>query len=325
MSDPISDPAPESSFLSIAVSPARRTRTSSPRPAPRTPESGKPESASWALRAYSTEPQPGDRERDAAYLRSEAPRLIDWFDGSRFYLLPDEDLSRAIARTGTYEPETFAFLRRATPAGGVFMDVGANSGAYTVAASRWVAEHGVVIAVEPSVRERRKLDRNLVANGAANVYVWPFPLGAQTEAGRLAIGSGRRSGLNTLADTIAWDAPIESRRAVLVHRLDDLVHLPRLDVIKADVEGAEPALLRGARRTIERLRPVIVLELGLTTLKTYGSSIDELGRVLRLLDYAPHRILEDGGLAALDRLEDAADTNIAALPRERSRAAGGRG
>jgi len=41
--------------------------------------------------------------------------------------------------------------------------------------------------------------------------------------------------------------------------LDDF-ELPRLDMLKADVEGMELSVLKGAKATLERCRPVLYLE-----------------------------------------------------------------
>lgn len=40
----------------------------------------------------------------------------------------------------------------------------------------------------------------------------------------------------------------------------DNLQLPRCELIKADVEGMEEEVLRGASKTIERFRPVLYLE-----------------------------------------------------------------
>lgn len=49
-------------------------------------------------------------------------------------------------------------------------------------------------------------------------------------------------------------------REVAMHTVDDLVGEGRLDLLKLDIEGAELWALRGARRTVERCRPTILLE-----------------------------------------------------------------
>ena len=58
-------------------------------------------------------------------------------------------------------------------------------------------------------------------------------------------------------------------------RLDDLVDelaLPPPDVVKIDVEGAEVAVLRGARRTLATSRPVIVGEFNSGLMPTFGTT-----------------------------------------------------
>lgn len=53
-------------------------------------------------------------------------------------------------------------------------------------------------------------------------------------------------------------------REVAVVSLDDLHasgRIPRVDVMKVDVEGAELEVLLGAKRVLETFRPVVILEL----------------------------------------------------------------
>jgi FkbM family methyltransferase len=60
---------------------------------------------------------------------------------------------------------------------------------------------------------------------------------------------------------------------VRVERLDDLlVNVPRLDLIKIDVEGAEMLVLRGAEQLIRKFSPVIVFECGLGGSDRYGAN-----------------------------------------------------
>jgi len=68
-----------------------------------------------------------------------------------------------------------------------------------------------------------------------------------------------------------WGARVAAIDRVPVARLDDLVRttgdaeppqgeIPAPDAIKVDAEGAEVAVLRGGRKTIESHRPLLVLE-----------------------------------------------------------------
>jgi FkbM family methyltransferase len=64
---------------------------------------------------------------------------------------------------------------------------------------------------------------------------------------------------------------------VRTERLDDAIpsdYVP--DLIKIDVEGAEMLVLKGARETLARHRPVVVFEYGRGTGLIYGTSPDDI-------------------------------------------------
>jgi len=77
--------------------------------------------------------------------------------------------------------------------------------------------------------------------------------------------------------------------------LDDL-GIDQLDVIKIDVEGAEPIVVEGALATIERCRPAIVMELSCEMTRRVGGvePIEHLSR-LTGLGYHLHLIDRGGG------------------------------
>ncbi|MFC4439783.1 MULTISPECIES: FkbM family methyltransferase [Natrialbaceae] len=59
-----------------------------------------------------------------------------------------------------------------------------------------------------------------------------------------------------------WEASVAAVRPVPIRRLDDLAtDLPAPDAIKVDVEGAAPAVIRGARETLERHEPAVFVEI----------------------------------------------------------------
>ena len=72
-------------------------------------------------------------------------KRMPWFEGLELFIRPDEDLSRAVYVSGTYEPASLLAMKRLLPAGGVFVDVGANVGLYSMLASRWVGSEGRVL------------------------------------------------------------------------------------------------------------------------------------------------------------------------------------
>ena len=88
--------------------------------------------------------------------------------------------------------------------------------------------------------------------------------------------------------------------------------LPRLDLIKADIEGWEMQLLLGATETLARLRPVVFLEVVDTYLARAGDSRAALWAFLRERNYRPHR-LEPG----LPVFAPEADGDVVWVPAER--------
>ncbi|MFB6889238.1 FkbM family methyltransferase [Kitasatospora sp. NPDC056327] len=87
--------------------------------------------------------------------------------------------------------------------------------------------------------------------------------------------------------------PTERRLMVPVRTLDALTDartggpLPeRVDFVKADVEGAEPLVVEGARETLLRNRPALLLEIEARHLAKYGERPDRLVARLSALGYA---------------------------------------
>ena len=91
-------------------------------------------------------------------------------DGSVFTIPSlEEPIGLHLVADGVYEPELASFLRDHLRPGGVFVDVGANVGVFTVMAARMVGPSGRVIAIEASPRVYPYLAHNVRTNGLENV------------------------------------------------------------------------------------------------------------------------------------------------------------
>ena len=123
-------------------------------------------------------------------------------------------------------------------------------------ASSAVGVDGQVYAIEPNPDNARLIAHTIERNRLSNVHLVPIALGESTgfAAFRSAIGSN-----GGFLDHDERDSLDPSVTIVPTMRFDDL-HIPRVDVVKIDVEGAEPIVFRGATETIERDHPVIVFE-----------------------------------------------------------------
>jgi FkbM family methyltransferase len=142
-------------------------------------------------------------------------------------------------------------------AGGVFVDAGANIGAFTVFGARRVGPKGKVVAFEmmpdTAVQLRRHLELNrlgplrvieaALSDSAGGEVVAQMPEGL---AGKASIMLDRPGGTAQLARRV--------RTVTLDH---ELAGLDRIDVMKMDIEGAEALALAGGRAVLARTGCVI--------------------------------------------------------------------
>ena len=150
-----------------------------------------------------------------------------------------------------YEPATMKYLADQLKPGRVFVDVGANSGYFTLLAAGLVGPAGRVIAFEPNPSVRERLERNIDRNGFRDrVRVSPCALSDRSEE-HVPLFVPEHDGFATLVPTLthahsylAGAPAIDVRTSTF----DDWIATSGLDVVslvKIDVEGAEARVLAG--------------------------------------------------------------------------------
>lgn len=222
------------------------------------------------------------------------PTRVEVAPGVSLLLDPTDFIGRSLLKNFDWEPDVWAAVESALPEHGVFVDVGANIGYASLMAAQRVGPRGRVIAVEPNPRVLPRLRENIAASGVTNVTVLPFA-SADVEAS-LTFFDGTDGG-NSGTSSLSADNAGPGRRALVVQarRLDDMLaelDLSRLDVLKIDVEGAEPLVLKGAQATLRRFRPRLVIEVIPWVLVGMGSSADELEQWLRQHGYDRSRLID---------------------------------
>lgn len=174
----------------------------------------------------------------------------------------------------------------------VLYDLGANIGIYALAIAHGEPDRRVV-AVEPSPRAVDRLRANLRANGAVADRIDVRACGVGDEAGdrRFYVSTyPELSGFDRESAT-RWGATVDRAVTVPMRRVDDLVaELPTPDVIKIDVEGAAPAVVRGARATLDRHAPTLFVEIHET-----GLAGDVPGETRRAIEDCAYTIVERDG------------------------------
>lgn len=246
--------------------------------------------------------------------RTETKIQVPWHYGMRLNLWLSNDLSKQLFIAGCDEPNEMAFVDGFLKPGMVVLDAGANDGVYTLLASSRVGSAGRVWAFEPSSREFLRLSRNLALNSISNVSSFHTALSDNDEELELKIAESEHSGQNTFGNFAYQIAGMEPER-VSARQLDGVLRerrIDRLDLIKLDVEGAELKILRGAARTLENFRPVLLLEVSELSLRNMGSSAAELLSFVRSLRYDLYVFDRETGLPALARPGELSGNMLAA-------------
>jgi FkbM family methyltransferase len=224
-------------------------------------------------------------------MRAVADKTVSFRPGSRgrTYSITgsasDTGVLGAIERDqGMYEDGICRLLERVLRPGAVAIDIGANIGVLTVLMADLCGPTGAVHAFEPAGENFNYLMKNVAASGATNVtasraavtagdgpvtieFNEAYPAGSFVDQGASASPSASVSASAEKVDGVALDSYVER------------AGLERIDLIKIDVEGFEPAVLHGAKATLARFRPMLIVECNVPPLRRLSgaSYVDLLG------------------------------------------------
>ncbi len=185
---------------------------------------------------------------------------------------------------GTYDKELFSYLKEKDLSGKVIYDIGAHICYHSLIFSTYIGKTGQVFAFEPNPTNFKRAKEIIKLNPEIqNIQVLDLALSdssgttsfLSTENIELGTSSG---GFINDASTL-WDRSDYLEKTgftaseVKIETIDKLVNQKNIappDVMKIDVEGAEQLTLAGARETINKYHPVIIIEFH-SIFSTYAS------------------------------------------------------
>ena len=219
-----------------------------------------------------------------------APARVEIEPGLSLMLDPRDLVPLVILRTGIWEPELWSSISATLPEGGVFLDVGAHIGYFSVKAARKVGKTGRVVAFEPNPETLNLLRDNVSANRAENVVVEPIACTDREQMLTLfaaAFFNTGRASLGRQNADFSRDGP-PKEYTVRGRPIDDVVrelNLTRVDVIKIDVEGAEVFVVKGAMNTLKRFHPKLIVEVIPAQLASLKSTPEDLIAAIKAAGY----------------------------------------
>lgn len=163
--------------------------------------------------------------------------------------LPDGDTHFSammeLAGAGVYQLDKLEAAVALCKRRGLAVDVGAHVGFWTRELALLFEK---VVAFEPVPANVECFLQN--TDHLTNVTLYAYGLGALDSTVRIKADK-KNSGKAHIAD---------EGEKIKIYRLDRLTLPGRVDFLKIDVEGYESFVLRGARETIERDQPVVIVE-----------------------------------------------------------------
>lgn len=201
----------------------------------------------------------------------------------------DLDLSDLIQwqmALGCYERAETRLMRKLLHPGTTVLDVGANVGHYTLNAAECVGPSGRVVSVEPYHYAADRLSHTIHRNSLQHVTLKRVALSDHEGSTQLADGLP-----DNHTPSLLTVAPERHHTTIPLARLDDVLdewigRFRVVDFMKVDIEGSEPALVRGAQQVLSfgRVR-YILMEFSADHLRNAGSSVAKLSIDLKRLGF----------------------------------------
>ena len=220
--------------------------------------------------------------------------------GLRYLLGPDDQVAWYYDHGTVIDDEMqLAYLERTVKPGMVVLDVGANIGGVALLSATLLRGRGRLMAFEPEPTTFRSLQTNFALNGLGVSHeLVNCAVAAENGELSLSVFPRMQAGWNTLGDFQLNGIRPVRRVTVSGCTLDSVAlerHVDHIDLLKIDVEGAEPDVLAGARQllnahSVDR----ILFEISQVPLAGMHHSVEEVLAPLSVAGYTVFALTPEG-------------------------------
>lgn len=214
--------------------------------------------------------------------KSAGKHVLKTIHGVKMVIDPalDKGVELSLFETGTYEKGTIQLLEKFLKPGSSFLDIGANIGLMSVIASKLAGKNGTVYAVEANPATVSILQTNIGLNECKNIELLPVALSDTQGSAQLFENWEVNRGGASLISQSDGQKGVE----VKMERLDDLFDEgTKIDLVKIDVEGFEPQVMRGGMNWFKKQLPVFIIEVSEKREKETGPSPAEIWKLVQTI------------------------------------------
>jgi len=192
-------------------------------------------------------------------LYSRNPVALVHTHGFDIFLDPaDMGISPSIGVLGWYELKTTELFIKLVESGSTVIDVGANVGFFTLLAAKLAGKQGVVLSFEPDPTSFSLLSKSVQRNNFGNVRLFQKCISNMDGQQILYLSVTHHKGLHSISRDLG--GPRITVQSARLDTVADSLNIGAIDLLKIDVEGAEPEVLDGATRLLSehRVRNIIM-------------------------------------------------------------------
>jgi len=208
-------------------------------------------------------------------------------NGCKMKMIPnDPGISTELSTFKSHEPINTQIISRILKKGMTCLDIGGNIGYYVLLERQLVGDKGRIIAFEPSPRNYNYLKKNIQLQNVTNISAYNFACG-DIDGNATFFINKKSNGCKVIAEgIIPPDPSLGTLSEVPVRILDPFIEelkLGRVDFIRMDSEGYELHIFKGLKKTLEKFKPIISIELHKRQLGVDGTK--EFFKLMKDLDY----------------------------------------
>jgi FkbM family methyltransferase len=219
-------------------------------------------------------------------------------EGFFMRLMPAEHIQRQLFWYGYYEKPLGDVLKKIIRPGDVFLDVGANTGYFSLLAARREPQ-STIVAFEPVSFLFDELNRNIALNNFSNIKAIHAAAGAADELRTLFISGADNRGMSSFQPPDNYSGMKEEVKTLPLDNWVAKSGLAKVDIIKIDVEGSEVSVLQGMQQLLQKFKPVIIIEINPETLGLFHSGPADVLKFAADFSYRSFWIAESGKLEPL--------------------------
>ena len=219
------------------------------------------------------------------------------------FLNPNDPVVSGAIFFNVYEKSESQFIKSICFEGMKILDIGANIGYYTALFSQLAGDKGSVIAIEPDLESYKYLSKSINSFNYKNVF--SFRLAASDIKQKLPLFISKENrGDNRLYSTN------QKRNSIMVDciTVDELLEenkIENLDLIKIDVQGYEPKVMKGMLNIVRSSKKLILLsEFWPKGILQAGESPKNFLTMLRKMHFQLFELKKNGFLVLLKPSED---------------------